>query len=85
MRMMVESDLRPDGGVIGAGIEELQWPRAVRPGDVLRIELEVLEITPSRSKPQQGIVRVAMNTFNQNDEPVMHAVGRLLMFRRPPG
>src|SRR5439155_4453604 len=43
MRLLVESDLKPAGGIVGAGADELRWPRPVRPGDELRIESEVLE------------------------------------------
>ncbi len=43
MRLLVESDLKPAGGIVGAGADEFRWPRPVRPGDELRIESEVLE------------------------------------------
>lgn len=51
MRLLVESELKPAGGVIGAGFEEFRWPKPVRPGDELHIESEVLEVRPSRSRP----------------------------------
>src|SRR3954466_9800838 len=56
MRLTVESDLRPAWGHIGAGVENLRWPRAVRPGDVIGVEGEVLEMRASRSRPDIGIV-----------------------------
>ncbi len=51
--------------MVGAGIDELRWPRPTRPGDRLSAEIEVLEITPSRSKPDRGMVRVLITTSNQ--------------------
>jgi acyl dehydratase len=70
MRLMVESDFRIAGGLIGAGVEEIRWPRPVRPGDVLRVESEILDVRPSQSKPDRGIARVRNTTLNQDDEPV---------------
>src|SRR5215468_11785856 len=58
MRLLVESDFRPAGGVIGAGFDEFRWPRPVRPGDELHIESEVLEVRASRSKPSQGLIKL---------------------------
>lgn len=83
MRLLVGSDLKPAGGIIGAGFEELRWPRAVRPGDELRIESEVLEVRPSRSKPEQGMVKLRTTTLNQDGETVQISVGNLVVFRRP--
>jgi acyl dehydratase len=48
MRLLVESELRPAGGIIGLGFEELRWPRPVRPGDELRLQSEVLEVRVSK-------------------------------------
>ncbi|AOH87204.1 dehydratase (plasmid) [Sphingomonas panacis] len=84
MRLLVGSDIRPAGGIIGAGFEELRWPRPVRPGDALHIESEVLEVRPSRSKPEQGMVKVRTTTLNQKNETVQVSVGNLVVFRRPP-
>jgi acyl dehydratase len=56
MRLLVDSDLKPAGGIVGAGADEFRWPRPVRPGDELRTESEVLEVRPSRSRPAQGLV-----------------------------
>lgn len=69
------------GGVIGAG-GEIRWPRPTRPGDVLQVECTVETITPSRSKPDQGIVRVRCETLNQNGELVQVLIANLLAFRR---
>jgi acyl dehydratase len=82
MRLLVLSDLKPAGGLIGAGVEEFRWPRPVRPGDELRVESEVLEVRPSKSRPEQGIIRVRMTTLNQHDEVVQVSVGNLVVPRR---
>jgi len=55
----------------------------VRPGDVLRVESEVLEVRPSNSRPDRGIVRVRSTTFNQEGQPVMVQVASLIVPRRP--
>jgi acyl dehydratase len=83
MRLLVDGELKPAGGIIGAGFEELRWPRPVRPGDELHVESEVLEVRPSKSRPDQGLIKVRTTTLNQNDEPVQVFVGNLLVPRRP--
>jgi acyl dehydratase len=82
MRLVVESDFKPAGGVIGASLDELRWPRPVRPGDELHAEIEVLEIRPSRSRPHQGFVKVKATTLNQAGEEVQVYVGNLVVLRR---
>jgi acyl dehydratase len=83
MRLLVESEIKPVGGIIGAGFDELRWPRPVRPGDELRVESEVLEVRPSKSRPEQGIIKVRTTTLNQNGEAVQISVGNLVVPRRP--
>jgi acyl dehydratase len=83
MRLLLDSDLQPAGGILGVGIDELKWPRPVRPGDELRVESEVLEVRPSRSRPDQGLVRVRNTTLNQNGEAVQVFIGNLIVPRRP--
>ena len=83
MRLMVDGDLKPAGGIIGLGFEEFRWPKPVRPGDELRVESEVLEARPSKSRPDQGLVKLRNTTLNQNGEPVQVTVGSLLVPRRP--
>ena len=83
MRLLVDSGIDPAGGLIGAGFDEFRWPRPVRPGDVLRLESEVLEIRPSRSRPDQGLVKMRTTTLNQNDEPVQIMVANIVVPRRP--
>jgi acyl dehydratase len=83
MRLLVESDLKPAGGIVGAGFDEFRWPRPVRPGDELHLESEVLEVRPSKSRPDQGMIKVRTTTLNQNDQPVQISVGNLMVPRRP--
>ena len=80
MRLPVEG-LPLAGGVIGAGVE-LSWPRPTRPGDVLRVESEVQEIIPSRSRPDRGVVLMRIVTHNQRDEVVQIFVAKLVVQRR---
>jgi acyl dehydratase len=84
MRLLVESDLKPAGGIVGAGADEFRWPRPVRPGDELRIESEVIEVRPSKSRPDHGLIKVRTTTLNQNDEAVQIVVANLLVPRRSP-
>ena len=83
MRLLVDSELKPAGGIVGAGFDELKWPRPVRPGDELRVESEILEVRPSKSRPEQGLIKVRTRTFNQSGEAVQISVGNLVVPRRP--
>ena len=83
MRLLVEGELRPVGGIIGLGFQEFRWPRPVRPGDELRVESEVLEVRPSKSRPDQGLINVRTTTLNQRGEAVQVTVGTLIVPRRP--
>lgn len=81
MRLLVEGELKPAGGIVGAG-GEVNWPRPVRPGDELHLESEVLEVRPSKSQPEQGMIKVRTTTLNQADEPVQVLVANLVVARR---
>lgn len=83
MRLFVDSDVKPAGGYVGGGAEELRWPRPTRPGDSLRVAIEVTEVRTSRSRPELGIVKVKITTFNQHDEVVQIARPVMLVPRRP--
>jgi acyl dehydratase len=83
MRLLVDSDLKPAGGIVGAGFDEFRWPRPVRPGDELRVEGEVLEIRASKSRPDQGVITLRATTINQNNEPVQVSLGHLIVRSRP--
>jgi acyl dehydratase len=83
MRLLVESELKPAGGIVGAGFDEFRWPRPVRPGDELHLEIEVMEVRPSKSRPDQGLIKVKTTTLNQNGEAVQVSIGNLVVPRRP--
>jgi acyl dehydratase len=78
---MVES-LPFASGMAGLG-GEIHWPRPTRPGDTLRVESEITEIVPSRSKPNQGIVIVRSTTLNQHGEQVQVFTAKIIVFKRP--
>jgi acyl dehydratase len=83
MRMMVDQMDKAGSASLGSpGIDELRWLKPVYPGDTLRAETEVLEKTPSRSKPGIGSFRSAVTVFNQDDELVLSFVSIVLMRRR---
>lgn len=80
MKLLVQS-LPLARGVIGAG-GEISWPQATRPGDVLKVTTTVLEIIPSRSKPDRGMVVVQSLTTNQRDEVCQKLTSKVLCFRK---
>jgi acyl dehydratase len=81
MRLQVESGPQLAGGMIGASME-LSWPRPTRPGDTLHVESEILEVTPSRSKPDRGFITLKSLTKNQKDEVLQSQTAKLLVWRR---
>ncbi len=83
MRLIVES-VPLAGGVVGSG-GELSWPRPTKPGDTLRVVTEVLEITPSRSRPDRGMITMRSTTLNQNDEAVQVFTPKVVVQRRQVG
>ena len=83
MRLLVGSELKPAGGVVGAGVDELRWPLPVRPGDQLQAESEIIEVRASKSRPMQGVVRARVTTRNQNGETVQVFVATFIVPRRP--
>ena len=82
MRLQIDSGPRIAGGMIGAS-GELSWPKPTRPGDVLHVESEVMEVRPSKSKPERGFVVLKSETKNQKGEVVQLFVVNLLVWRRP--
>jgi len=71
MRLFCDHFLSKAASLASPGIDELRWLRPVRPGDVLRIRVSVLEATRSRSRPDRGMVRTLVEVLNQNSEVVM--------------
>lgn len=85
MRMIVGSDGQIAGGFIGMGVDTIAWPKPTRPGDVLRLEGEVAELRSSAKRPDSGIGRMQLTTYNQKDEVVLSMVANLLIPRRTIG
>ncbi|MGH6673088.1 MAG: MaoC family dehydratase [Xanthobacteraceae bacterium] len=85
MRQMAEGEFKPAGGIIGVGFDELSWQHPVRPGDQLHAKSEILEVRPSKSRPDRGLIRVRTTTYNQNSEAVQAFTANLIVPRRPAG
>jgi acyl dehydratase len=81
MRLFVKT-LSFAEGAVGLGVDELRWPNAVRPGDVLRVETEIVDVRPCKSKPKQGIIRLRNVTTNQNGEIVQTMFANAMVPRR---
>jgi len=81
MRLLVDGGLPFAHGIVALG-GEIAWPRPTRPGDTLHVDSEVVEIRPSRSKPQQGIVTVRSTMLNQGGEAVYLLTAKLLVLPR---
>ena len=82
MRLCLASDFQPAGGIKGVG-GELMWLKPVRSGDELRADIEVIETRESRSRPDQGVVKVRIVTRNQHGEEVQSFAPTLFVDRRP--
>jgi acyl dehydratase len=82
MRLFVE--MRPYGShpILGLGVDELRWLQPVRPGDALSLAAEVIELAPSRSRPERGTVRMRLVATNQRGEPVFSILPIMLVPRR---
>jgi acyl dehydratase len=83
MRLIAGSEYRAAHGTIGLGFDGLRWPMPVVPGDELRIESEVLEMRPSTSRPDRGLMKIRTRTLNQNGEVVQELVANAMVPRRP--
>ena len=84
MRLMVDSMLGTEGGMIGEGVDELRWPRPMLPGDTLRVEMRVAEINPELSRTGRGRIKLHCRTLNQDGGVVQEMTARLLVPRRAP-
>jgi acyl dehydratase len=78
MRLFVDT-MNVGGGIIGIGVDELKWPNAVRPGDELRLEVEIIEARRSKSRPTYGIIRIRNVTKNQRDEIVQSFLANAML------
>ena len=81
MRLIVESGPALAAGILGIG-GELTWTAPLRPDDTLQVHCEVIELTPSRSKPERGVVTIRNETRNQRGEVVQTFVARVIVPRR---
>ncbi len=85
MRLFATAETAIAGGIIGNGIDELRWPRPVRPGDTLTVTSEVVELRPPEPGRSIGWARIRNTTTNQNNEVVQSMVASLSIPRRPQG
>jgi acyl dehydratase len=82
IRLLVAGGAPIAGGIVGVG-GEIQWPKPTRPGDVLQVHSEILDVTPSKSRPDRGIVTIRSETRNQNGDAVQIFTAKLIVPRRP--
>jgi acyl dehydratase len=81
MRLLVESVPLADG-LVGAELE-LAWPRPTRPGMTLQVFSEVVEIRPSRSKPNMAIVTLRNETRDQDGGVLQVFKVKMPVFKQP--
>lgn len=81
MRLLVQGGVPVAGGIVGAGCE-VAWPRPTRPGDVLQVDSEVIEVRPSQSKPDRGMVTMRSETRNQHGDVVQVLTAKMVVPRR---
>jgi len=82
MRLLATSNLKVEGGLIGVGVDELKWPRPVKAGDTLTLELEVLALRTLKSRDDRGLLTVQSTTRNQDGDPVLTMVVNMIVPRR---
>ena len=83
MRQIVENYVSAEASLGRPGIDELRWPRPVRPGDTLRVRVTVVEARRSASRPDRGIVKTAIEALNQDGQTVMSATATNFLRVRP--
>jgi acyl dehydratase len=84
MRLLVDRFLSPASGLGSPGVDELRWPRPVRPGERYAVRATVLEARPSSSKPDRGVVRTRVEALDERLEPVLTLSAVFIVRRRPP-
>jgi len=82
MRMITDATPKMEGGMIGRAIEKMGWPRPVRPGDVLSLEMQVLETRTSEKSTSRGTMRTKNTVTNQNGKPVLEMEAVVFVPRR---
>jgi acyl dehydratase len=83
MRLLADNYLSKVASLASPGVDELRWPHPVRPGDVLRLRVEVVEARESRSKPDRGVLRTKAELLNQDDVVVLSMVAVNMVAKRP--
>jgi acyl dehydratase len=83
MKLTAEAKPLGDVEVLGLGVEEMQWPQPVRPGEVLHVEMEVIGVRPSKSQPTHGIVNFVSTAYNQRGEVVFVVRPNVWVPKRP--
>ncbi len=83
MRRLVDNYLSPESSLGAAGIDDIRWPKPVRPGDTLHIRARVREARMSTSKPDRGIVKTLMELINQDGDLVMTVTAINFVLSRP--
>jgi acyl dehydratase len=83
MRLLVDHVFGATASMGSPGVDEIRWLRPVRPGDTLSARVTVLDVRPSRSKPDRGVLRFQVEVDNQDGEPTMSMVGASIVGRRP--
>ena len=84
MRLMVTNFLQASSSLGSPGLENIQWPKPVFPGDVLRLQSTVLQTRPMNSRPHVGLVRNHWEMFNQDGDKVLNMDGWGMFGRRHP-
>jgi acyl dehydratase len=82
MRLLTDGAAPLAGGIIGGG-GEIAWPNPTRPGDVLQVTSEVIAVTPSRSRPDRGMITLRSETRNQDGRIAQTLTAKLIVPRRP--
>ena len=81
MRLLVEGGMPIAGGLVGAGAE-LTWPKPTRPGAILQVESEIIDVRPSRSRPDRCVVTIRSETHNQFGDVVQVLIAKLVVPRK---
>ena len=81
-RFITAGFYNPAPGALGLGCESLKWPKPVRPGDQLRLRLEVLTVRPSATRPDRGVITNRFTTLNQHNETVQEMITSVMISRR---
>ena len=84
MRLFVDGFLDRAAAMGSPGVDEVRWPRPVRPGDTLIGRIEVISVRPSDSRPDRGLARLRCIAANQDGDDVMSFIANVLFARRPP-